>query len=115
MAASVSSERAFSAAGITIDKRRNRLNADIVEALQCLKSLLYQQLLFPELPSSLVEEGNLAAGADADEDYQASGHLIDGSQVTTSWDAELLEGSSDVEDAELPGAEDEEVLVSSLD
>ncbi|EIW62610.1 hATC-domain-containing protein, partial [Trametes versicolor FP-101664 SS1] len=55
MAASVSSERAFSAAGITIDKRRNRLNADIVEALQCLKSLLYQQLLFPELPSSLVE------------------------------------------------------------
>ncbi|KIJ32661.1 hypothetical protein M422DRAFT_101438, partial [Sphaerobolus stellatus SS14] len=37
MASSVSSERAFSAAGITISKRRNRLNGDIVEALQTLK------------------------------------------------------------------------------
>ncbi|KAJ3495089.1 hypothetical protein NMY22_g19981 [Coprinellus aureogranulatus] len=33
MALSVSSERAFSAAGITISKRRNALKADIVEAL----------------------------------------------------------------------------------
>ena len=38
MASSVSSERAFSAAGITISKRRNRLNGDIAEAVQCLKS-----------------------------------------------------------------------------
>ncbi len=37
MASSVSSERAFSAAGMTITKRRNRLKADIVEALQFLK------------------------------------------------------------------------------
>ncbi|OJA08859.1 hypothetical protein AZE42_01727, partial [Rhizopogon vesiculosus] len=36
MATSVSSERAFSSAGITISKRGNRLKADIVEALQCL-------------------------------------------------------------------------------
>ncbi|PCH40503.1 hypothetical protein WOLCODRAFT_57295, partial [Wolfiporia cocos MD-104 SS10] len=37
MASSVSSERAFSSAGITISKRRNHLKADIVEALQLLK------------------------------------------------------------------------------
>ena len=40
MASSVSSERAFSSAGITISKRRNRLKADIVEALQVLKCLI---------------------------------------------------------------------------
>ena len=45
MASSVSSEWAFSSAGITICKRRNRLDADIVEALQCLKSLLHQDLM----------------------------------------------------------------------
>ncbi|KDR72396.1 hypothetical protein GALMADRAFT_38445, partial [Galerina marginata CBS 339.88] len=37
MASSVSSERAFSAAEITISKRRDRLRADIIEALQFLK------------------------------------------------------------------------------
>ncbi|EIM79845.1 uncharacterized protein STEHIDRAFT_25324, partial [Stereum hirsutum FP-91666 SS1] len=37
MASSVSSERAFSSAGLTITKLRNRLQGDIVEALQVLK------------------------------------------------------------------------------
>ena len=32
--------------GITISKRRNRLKADIVEALQCLKCLIKRDLLF---------------------------------------------------------------------
>ena len=45
MASSVASERAFSSAGITISKRRNRLDGDIVEALQCLKSLNSQDLM----------------------------------------------------------------------
>ena len=45
MASSVASKRAFSAAGITISKRRNRLDSDIVEALQCLKSLKSQDLM----------------------------------------------------------------------
>ena len=45
MASSVSSERAFSSAGITISKCRNRLKADIVEALQCL-SLYHNNLIF---------------------------------------------------------------------
>ena len=40
MASSVSSEWAFSSAGITISKHRNQLKADIVEALQCLKCLI---------------------------------------------------------------------------
>ncbi|KAF5314033.1 hypothetical protein D9611_006951 [Ephemerocybe angulata] len=48
MASSVSSERAFSAAGITISKRCNRLKKDIVEALQILKSLLQKDLMFRE-------------------------------------------------------------------
>ena len=45
MASSVASEQAFSAAGITISKRRNCLDGDIVEALQCLKSLNNQNLV----------------------------------------------------------------------
>jgi hAT family C-terminal dimerisation region len=57
MAASVSSERAFSQGGITISKCRNRLKGDIVEALQCVKCALCQDLLFCEpRPSSFVEE-----------------------------------------------------------
>jgi len=50
MASSVSSERAFSSAGITISKRRNRLKGDIVEALQCLKCLIRQDLIFRQDP-----------------------------------------------------------------
>jgi hypothetical protein len=49
MASSVSSESAFSAAGITISKRWNRLGGDIVEALQCLKSFIHQDLIFHEV------------------------------------------------------------------
>ncbi|KAF7342966.1 putative AC transposase [Mycena venus] len=45
-ASSVSSERAFSAGGITISKRRNRLKGDIVEALQILKSLFKAKDMF---------------------------------------------------------------------
>jgi hAT family C-terminal dimerisation region len=46
MASSVSSERAFSSAGITISKRRSRLKGDIVEALQCLKCMIHKNLIF---------------------------------------------------------------------
>ena len=56
MASSVASERAFSAAGITISKRRNRLDGDIVEALQCLKSLNSQDLMSRALPNIAEEE-----------------------------------------------------------
>jgi len=56
MASSVSSERAFSAAGITISKRRNRLKGDIVEALQCLKCLYRRDLIFREVITCSEEE-----------------------------------------------------------
>ena len=56
MASSVASERAFSAAGITISKRRNCLDTDIVEALQCLKSLNSEDLMLSVLPNIAEEE-----------------------------------------------------------
>jgi hypothetical protein len=56
MASLVASERAFSSAGITISKRRNRLTGDIVEALQCLKSLTSQDLMLRVFPSIADEE-----------------------------------------------------------
>jgi hypothetical protein len=59
MASSVSSERAFSSAGITISKRRNHLDADIVEALQCLKSLIHQDLMARDVVSITDEEQDL--------------------------------------------------------
>ena len=59
MASSVSSERAFSSAGITICKRHNRLDGDIVEALQCLKCLIQQDLMVREVLSMADEEAEL--------------------------------------------------------
>jgi hAT family C-terminal dimerisation region len=57
MASSVSSERAFSSAGITISKRRNHLKGDIVEALQCLKCMIHKNLIFRFDPAkSIVDE-----------------------------------------------------------
>ncbi|OJT14236.1 hypothetical protein TRAPUB_9209 [Trametes pubescens] len=112
MAVSVSSERAFSAAGITVTKCCSCLKADIVEAPQCLQSLLFHQLLFPELPSSLVE-----ADIDTHGDPSTPGETSIGNtstQVTSSWDAEVLMEDNDADDTELPGAEDEEVLVPRL-
>jgi hypothetical protein len=55
-ASSVASERAFSSAGITISKRRSCLNADIVEALQCLKSLISREDLVLRSYPSLADE-----------------------------------------------------------
>jgi hypothetical protein len=69
MASSVSSKSAFSAAGITISKRRNRLEGDIVEALQCLKSLIHQDLLFREVVSATQDEEDLNL---ADQDCHGS-------------------------------------------
>jgi hypothetical protein len=56
MASSVSSERAFSSAGITITKRRNRLKGDIVEALQFVKCAMKGDLLFRDEVVPLTEE-----------------------------------------------------------
>ena len=57
MASSVSSERVFSSAGITVTKRRNRLQGDIIEATQVLKAAIRNDLLVrPHAPSSTLEE-----------------------------------------------------------
>lgn len=57
MSSSVSSERAFSSAGITISKRRNRLSGDIVEALQVLKCMMKRDLLYRR--SALVDDDGM--------------------------------------------------------
>ncbi len=65
MASSVSSERAFSSAGITISKRRNRLGADIVEALQFLKFTFHHDIIFRDVET-------LPSLEDADEEDVSS-------------------------------------------
>jgi hypothetical protein len=47
MSSLVSSEQAFSSAGITISKCCNQLNSDIVEALQVLKCMIKGGFNFP--------------------------------------------------------------------
>jgi hypothetical protein len=64
MSSSVSSERAFSSAGITISRRRNHLKGDIVEALQCLKCMIHRNLIFRQDPAisvadEIAEEDNM--------------------------------------------------------
>ena len=59
MASSISSEQAFSSAGITICKWRNHLDADIVEALQCLKLLIHQDLMAQDVVTITDEEQEL--------------------------------------------------------
>lgn len=68
MASSVSSERAFSSAGITVSKHRNRLRGDIVEALQCLKCLICRELLFrePEVVDLEADDWEVAEEDDAE-------------------------------------------------
>ena len=96
MASSVSSESAFSAAGITISKRRNRLTGDIVEALQCLKTLIHQDLLFRDVASASQDEKDLdlADQDPANDEADASEVVRDGEDW--SWD-NLVEGLEDDE------------------
>ncbi|KAG6901222.1 hypothetical protein C0995_015084 [Termitomyces sp. Mi166 len=56
MASSVSSEHAFSSAGITISKRCNRLKGDVAEASQCLKCMFRNDLIFWEVQMCADEE-----------------------------------------------------------
>ena len=59
MASSVLSERAFSSASITITKRHNCLDGDIVEALQFLKSMIHQDLMVRDFLTIAEEENEL--------------------------------------------------------
>lgn len=72
MASSVSSERAFSSAGIMISKGRNRLKVDIVEALQVLKVAYHQNVIFCEAPILTeleIEMDNAEEVCDEDEHF----------------------------------------------
>ena len=69
MASSVSSEWAFSSAGITISKHRNCLKPDVVEALQCLKFMIKQDLFFrfdPSIAADEMQEEEAASGLDSE-------------------------------------------------
>ncbi len=72
MALSVSSERAFSASGITISKRCNRLKADVMEALQFLKCGFHQDLIFHEVENALTEVAREKSDQEEHTDPQGS-------------------------------------------
>jgi hypothetical protein len=103
MASSVSSERAFSSAGITISKRRSRLKADIVESLQFLKCLYRRDLIFREEPS-------VASEPQIDAAHEASVEGVEG--VAQGWDALI----GDVQkDEGYQDFDDEEVFVQGIE
>jgi len=93
MASSVSSKRAFSAAGITLSKCRNRLKGDIVEALECLKCLLHRDLIFCEVVTAAGLEKELE-NVDTDDGETGSPAEIVAETNEFSWDQVL----DDVED-----------------
>lgn len=98
MASSVSSESAFSAAGITISKCRNRLEGDIVEALQCLKSFIHQDLIFREVVIATQEEEDLDAADQDPANHEANTSEVVRDGEEWSWD-KLVEGLEDEEEA----------------
>jgi hypothetical protein len=93
MASSVSSERAFSSAGITISKRRNRLKPDIVEALQCLKCLYHNDLIFRDVPLSSKVEEDLDGEDILDLDLRADEIVTQADDF--SWDQLVLNSDED--------------------
>jgi hypothetical protein len=93
MASSVSSERAFSSAGITISKRRNRLKGDIVEAMQCLKSIYHNHLLFREVLVSSKVESELDEQDIIDIDLDSSEVLEEADMF--SWDKLIIDEDED--------------------
>jgi hypothetical protein len=104
MAASVSSEQAFSQGGITISKRRNRLKGDIVEALQCVKCSLRNELIFQEPgPSSLMEE-ETEDEADAGE-CEVLLEVEPGDDE--GWDALFLEDDDYMSETDVQSADDD--------
>jgi len=95
MASSVSSERAFSSAGITISisKRRDRLKGNIVEALQILKCLFHHDLIFWGVSRSSAIEKELDGEEIVDVDID-SGEAF-GQGKWFSWDEPLADDRDD--------------------
>ena len=97
MASSVSSERAFSLAGITITKRRNRLKGDVVEALQCMKCIYHNELLFREVQVASDIEKELDAAEVVDVEMGSDEVLEEADRF--SWDSMIVD-DDDEEDLE---------------
>lgn len=106
MSTSVSSERAFSAAGITISKRRNRLGGDIVEALQFLKCYFRRDLLFREM-----DDPSIASETPFEGQAVSQGDL-DGTKE--GWD-DVMEDDDTSSVLELQGTDDDDINISQLD
>ncbi|KAG6863920.1 hypothetical protein C0991_002006, partial [Blastosporella zonata] len=94
MASSVSSKQAFSSAGLTITKRRNRLNADVVEALQFVKCALRTDLLFREEVLTFTKENIVVVKKD-----DGSTAWQDVEEKT--WDEMFFVNDNEEEDADL--------------
>ena len=92
MASLVSSERAFSVAGIMISKRRNRLKGDIVKALQCMKCLIHRDLIYREVV--VATELKSEDIVDTDKNYTDTVKEAD----VFSWDQVLKDDMDDGDD-----------------
>ena len=93
MASSVSSERAFSSAGINISKHQNRLKGDIVEALECIKCLLHHDLIFhPTVTLNQIEKE--LEDVEVDEEIVGFREIMDKGKEFT-WDS-LIDEEEDV-------------------
>ena len=93
MASSVSSEHAFSSAGITISKRRNRLKGDIVEALQCLKCIYHEDLIFRDVELSVDVEGEMENTEYFDQDQSTAEACNSAAEFT--WDTLIVDDDED--------------------
>ena len=107
MASSVSSKRAFSSARITISKQRNRLDGDIVEALQCLKSFIHEDIMVRDLNTVAEEEVELDK---VDEQYANQ----DRTPIeAVEWEDDARGYVNDSDDGNMVGGDDETETLGS--
>lgn len=78
MATSVSSERVFSGAGITISKQRGQLGDDVVKATQFLKAAIKKDTLFRDAEPSLALEEELGFTAEEGEEETSEVEVVEG-------------------------------------
>jgi len=107
MATSVSSKHAFSAAGITISKRRNRLGGDVVEALQFLKCFYRHNLLFREVDDPLI-------ASETQLDRQMTSE--DSNRTEEGWDDLIEEVNAGIECGvlDMEGNDDDDVVITEI-
>ena len=99
MASSVASEHAFSLAGITICKHHNHLEGNIIEALQCLKSLIQQDFMTSAFLSVADEEALLDEADNKPTNQKGSASNAVKEVDDWTWDAiiEEVDGNSDAD------------------